>query len=143
MQGFQGLLDPSRVTMHHQMGMSYSSFGGTGYSQGYYLNTMSYRFNAPVLLNLHMGVTNNPFVQNNSPGSEGFGPALGDAEFFGGADLNWKPAKNVFVQFSFYQVPGSFYYLNPLSYTNPYNRSLGAFNSNIFGYRDPFSPYRW
>jgi len=136
-QGFQGLLDPSRITMHQQIGMSYSSYGGSGYTQGYYLNTLSYRFNAPVLLNIHTGVTNNPFSTENSPGSTSFGPVLGNAEFFGGADLNWKPANNVFVQFSFYKVPGSLFYNNLFNYTNPYYRSLGAFDLSPYGYNDP------
>ncbi|MBZ0265781.1 hypothetical protein K8I28_14055 [bacterium] len=110
--GFQmnGLLDPSRISMSHSAGMSYMSAGGNGYTQGYYMNTLNYRFSAPLSMNLRLGVTNNPFSNNSSMGSTGFGPSLGEAEFFGGADLNWRPKENLFIRFSFDKLPPGAYY---------------------------------
>ena len=110
-----GLLDPSRITMQHQMGMSYMSYGGRGYPQGYYLNTLTYRFNAPLLMRVRLGVANNPYAS-----SAGAGPTTGsmgglfqNAEFFGGADIDWRPRDNVFVRFSFDRTAPGLYYGYP------------------------------
>src|SRR5690554_6254948 len=84
-----GILDPARITMSHQLGMGYASYGG-GLSQGYYMNTLSYRFDAPVLLRLRTGVTNNPFAVSGGmtqPGESALSSMLNNAEFFGGADV--------------------------------------------------------
>ncbi len=99
--GFDGLLDASRISMNHQMGMGYSSAGGNGYTQGYYMNTIRYRFDAPVDLQLRLGVANNPFKQAYSgPGQGPLNGLLNNAEFFGGADLSWRPADNVLFRIS-------------------------------------------
>jgi hypothetical protein len=108
--GIAGLIDPSRITMSHQMGMSYSSAGGNGMTQGYYMNTIQYRFNAPVLLRLRLGATNNPWAQNSAgPGQGGLAGMLQDAEFFGGADLVWKPKDNIHLQLSVDRLPPGLY----------------------------------
>lgn len=106
-KSFGGILDPSRITMSHQMGMGYSSAGG-GVTQGYYQNTISYRFDAPVLLRLRTGVTNNPFANSGTmsrPGQSALANMFNNAEFFGGADLLWKPKDNVHIKLSFDKMP--------------------------------------
>ncbi|HEB84711.1 MAG TPA: hypothetical protein ENI92_06870, partial [Bacteroidetes bacterium] len=89
---FYGILDPSRIAMSHQMGMTYASFGGEGFTQGYYLNTMTYRFDAPVLFRLRLGVANDPFAtgSNALPGQSALTNLFNEAQFFGGADLDWR-----------------------------------------------------
>lgn len=137
-----GLLDPSRISMNHQMGMSYSSLGGAGYTQGYYLNTISYRFDAPVMLNLRLGLTNNPFSSSGSFGTAS-NLGMGDMEFFGGADLDWRPADNVFVRFSFDRYPAGMYNMNPFSYRNPFYSTVGSFPSALYiDHDDPFHQYQ-
>ncbi|MFH0881480.1 MAG: hypothetical protein V2A56_00680 [bacterium] len=131
--GISGLLDPSRISMNQQFGMSYMSSGGRGFTQGYYLNTLSYRFSAPVMLKLHLGATNNPFAQSTElPGQSAISSLLSNAEFFGGADLIWKPRDDMRLQLSFYQYPST--------YSNPYGYGYG--NRPGYGYAG-ISPWRY
>ncbi len=103
-----GILDPSRISMDHSFGMGYSSMGGNGYSQGYYMNTISYRFNSPVMLRIRTGITNNPFSNTMAqPGQSSMAAMFNDAQLFGGADLLWKPKDNVFIKLSFDRSPAS------------------------------------
>ncbi len=126
--GISGILDPSRLSMSQQFGMSYMSSGGQGFTQGYYLNTISYRFNAPLLLQLHLGAANNPFVQSTPmPGQSAITSLLSNADFFGGADLVWKPRDNMMLQFSFYRMPSS-------TMANPYGYGYGYGIHPAYGY---------
>ena len=113
-KAFTGIFDPSRIKMSHQMGMSYSSLGGSGITQGYYMNTISYRFNSPVMLRMRLGVTNNPFADSYSsgPGTSGMQNILQNAEFFGGADLDWRPRDNVLIRLSIDRLPPGVYVPN-------------------------------
>jgi len=105
---YNGFIDPSRIKMDHSIGMGYSSMGGQGYSQGYYMNTLSYKFNAPVLLRVRTGVMNNPLQSQgiSQPGESALTNMFNSAELFGGADLIWQPKENVFLQISFDRIPG-------------------------------------
>lgn len=121
-----GLLDPLRITMQNQMGMSYMSLGGRGYSQGYYMTSLTYRFDAPLLMRVRLGVANNPFAVSSgaAPGSGTVENLFQNAEFFGGADIDWRPRDNVFVRFSFDKLaPGAYY-------GNPYMNRWGMFGSD-------------
>ena len=133
--GFSGVLDPSRITMSQQFGLGYMSTSGRGYTQGYYLNNISYRFNAPVLLQLHLGATNNPFAQTtNLPGQSTLTSLLNNAQFFGGADLIWKPRDDMRFQLSFYQMPSSYNY--PYGYGYGYRNAYG-YGFSPWGYSNP------
>lgn len=123
--GFTGFIDLSRVQMNHTLGFGYASAGGQGYSQGYYMNTLSYRFNAPVMLRLRTGVTNNPFMASGSmtqPGQSALSSFFNNAEFFGGADVIWKPRDNVRIQLSVDRLPPGYYgYYNPYGFGSIFN----------------------
>lgn len=115
-EGFSGFLDPSRFDMSHSIGMGYMSAGGQGYTQGYYMNTITYRFNAPVIMRLRTGVTNNPYATSGSmtqPGQSALSSMFNNAEFFGGADLLWKPTKNSALMISVNRSPGGIMGMNP------------------------------
>jgi hypothetical protein len=139
-----GFIDFSRIQMSHSMGFGYASGGGNGYSQGYYMNTLSYQFNSPVMLRLRTGVTNNPYAASGSmtqPGQSALSTFFNNAEFFGGADLIWKPRDNMRIQISVDRLPATMYgynnYYNPFGYGSPYsgygqNSALG-FNSRFYG----------
>lgn len=140
--GVNGWFDASRFSMSHQMGMGYTSSGGQGVAQAYYLNTMSYRFSAPVLLKLRLGATNNPFAETTAmPGQSTVGSMLQNAQFFGGADLIWQPSENTRFQISFDQIPAGMYAgyggygLSPYGYMNRYpygyaSRRIYDWNNN-------------
>jgi len=106
---YNGFIDPSRIKMDHQMGMGFSSGSGRGYSQGYYMNTISYKFDAPVMLRLRTGITNNPYSSGgmSQPGQSALSNMFNEAELFGGADLVWKPKDNVMLKISIDQVPNA------------------------------------
>ncbi len=139
-----GFIDFSRIQMSHSMGFGYASGMGNGYSQGYYMNTLSYKFNSPVLLRLRTGITNNPYAESGSmtqPGQSALSSFFNSAEYFGGADLIWKPRDNMRIQISVDRLPagmyGYNYYHNPFGYGYPYgeyghNSALG-FNSRFYG----------
>jgi hypothetical protein len=110
--------------------MSYMNGGGEGLSQGYYMNSLTYRFDAPVLLRLRTGVTNNPFAQSGgmgSPGESALSQLFSEAEFFGGADLLWKPRDNMAIQISVDRMPG--------------NMLMGYPGMMGYGYRGPWDYY--
>ncbi len=129
-----GLLDPSRIMMSHSIGMSYMSSGSDGYTQGYYMNTMAYRFNAPLLLRLHLGVANDPFSDYNSysPDQSPLANTFANGQFIGGADLDWRPAKNVRMFLSIHKNSRGLYGLNPYS-----NYWSNRYLYDYFGNRDP------
>ncbi len=132
-----GLLDASRVSMNHQVGMGYMSSGGHGYTQGYYLNTIGYRFTAPVTLKLRMGVANNPYAQTSGTGygQSALGGMLNNAEFFGGADLDWRPADNVLFRISVDKLAPGMYRSGHYG-----NLFMGGWNGFPYDGYSPFYP---
>ncbi len=61
-QGLVGLigLNPKRFSMQQSYSLSYTSLGGQNFSQGVYLNTMSYQVADPLQVSLQWGVMNQP-----------------------------------------------------------------------------------
>lgn len=116
-KGLAGLLglNPNRFSMSHSYSLSYLSSGGNGYSQGVYLNTMSYRFSDPLSLSLQWGMMNQPL------GSLGASPLYQSGFFFSGANLEYKPSDKFSVGLQISSQPRSNYY-SPYYYRlgNPY-----------------------
>ena len=92
-------LDPSRFTMQHSYSMSYASLGGHGFTQGLYLNTMTYQFAMPLTVSLQLGMAHNPFQSANMPS------LMQNGFFVSGAQVRYKPSKNTVLQFNFQQRP--------------------------------------
>jgi hypothetical protein len=106
-----GFLDPSRLTMHHSLSMAYTSFGGTDLVVNTYLNTMQYQFSEELLLTTKLGIMTSPY--NSLPGEN----ALTESQFFGGAELRYKPSANTVISLSFESTPyyyqrNSFYHMS-------------------------------
>jgi hypothetical protein len=107
-QGLIGLigLDPRRFDMQHSYSLSYISLGGHGFSQGVYLNTMSYRFSDPLQVSLQWGIMNQPFG--------GGVPSLYQNGFFlSGASLEYKPSRNLSIGVQYNNIPTSQMYYSP------------------------------
>lgn len=105
-KGLIGLigLNPNRFSMQHSYSLSYMSAGGQGFSQGVYLNTMSYRFADPLQLSLQWGIMNQPLSSLGVP-------AMYQSGFFlSGANLEYKPSKNMSVGIQFNSYPAGYYY---------------------------------
>ena len=107
--GFLGL-NPDKITMTHSYTMSYLSYGGQGFGQGVYLNTINYQISTPLSLSLQWGMLHQPFQSagSNSPFKSGF--------FVSGASLEYNPSKNFHlgVQYSSYPTTGA--YRRPLGF---------------------------
>lgn len=102
-------LDPSRLHIQHSYQMNFASVGGKGFTQGVYLNTMTYEFKAPVALTLQWGIAHQPF---NAMGASSF---MQSGPFISGAQLRWRPRKNVLLQIDFSNNP---YGYSPYYYRN-------------------------
>lgn len=104
MDGFRGLLDPSRMHMSHSVSMGYASYGGRGVSQGLYMNRVDYRISDPLSLTTHLGYRFQP------SGPAEWNPAANGTDFVGGADLNWRASRNSLFRLSVYRgmLPDSY-----------------------------------
>lgn len=103
-------LDPSRFRMSQSYQMGYMSMGGQGFSQGLYLNTISYQFSIPLTLSLQWGLANQPFS------GVGLSPIMKSGPFISGARLQYQPSQKTTIQLEFRQLP----------YSTPY----GMYNRN-------------
>jgi hypothetical protein len=111
-QGLIGLLglDPNRFSMQHSYSVSYLSAGGQGFSQGLYLNTMSYHFSDPLQVSLQWGVMNQPF------GSFGVPSLYQNGPFLSGASVEYKPSRNLSIGLQYNNIPGGRLYSPYRSY---------------------------
>ena len=105
-QGLIGLigLNPKRFSMQQSYSLSYTSLGGRDFSQGVYLNTMSYQVADPLQVSLQWGVMNQPL--------SGLGvPSLYQNGFFvSGASVEYKPSRNLAVGLQFNRYPAGYWY---------------------------------
>lgn len=107
-------LDPSRLTMQHSYQMSYMTAGGHGFSQGLYLNTISYQFTLPMSMTVQWGMAHQPFSasMNNSA-------LLKDGPFLSAAQFRYQPKPNMVIQIDYRHMPYSYdpygYYGSPWS----------------------------
>ena len=111
---FLGFLDPSRLHMSHSVSMSYMSIGGNGMMVNSYVNTLNYQFNENWILTTKLGIMNSPY--NSLPGNT----FLNESEFFGGAELKYKPSEKSVFTIRFEKTP---YYYNGSGFynRNPFN----------------------
>ncbi|MBN1465520.1 hypothetical protein JXA02_07155 [candidate division KSB1 bacterium] len=109
-------IDPSRFSMAHSYSMSYMSAGGQGFTQGLYLNTMSYQFSLPLTVSLQLGMAHNPFQGDNTAN------ILQNGFFVSGAQVKYKPTEKTTIQLEFHQMPYQHYpgyhYFAPRSSAN-------------------------
>jgi hypothetical protein len=106
---FFGLFDPTRLSMHHSFSMSYMTMGSAGGMMvNSYMNTIDYQISNPLFLRLNLGLMNIPYssLQN---------PVLNNTQFFGGAELYYRPSDNTLLKFGFDVRPG---YYGPGYYNN-------------------------
>ncbi len=95
-------LQSDRLQMNHTFSVSYMNLGGRGLLVNAYMNTIDYQISDPLFLRINLGVLNTPL---NS-----FSPNGNNTQFFGGADLYYRPGKNVMFHIGIQSQPGYFYY---------------------------------
>jgi hypothetical protein len=115
-QGLVGLigLNPNRFSMQQSYALSYMSLGGHGFSQGVYLNTMSYQLADPLLVSFQWGFLNQPL------GSFGVPSLYNNGLFVSGASVEYKPSRNLSIGVQFNRDPRG--YWSP-QYGYPYYNS--------------------
>ncbi|HED37240.1 MAG TPA: hypothetical protein ENI76_03225 [Ignavibacteria bacterium] len=99
-----GLINPNNFQMHQSYSMSYSTFGSQGVALGVYTNSMRYKFNKNLNVQLDASIIHSPyntFGKNFSNNINGF--------YISRAAINWKPWKNVSISVQYRNLPGSFY----------------------------------
>ncbi len=101
-------LNSDRLQMNHTFSVSYMNFGGQGLLVNTYMNTINYQISEPLFLRINLGVLNTPL---NS-----FLPNTNNTQFFGGADLYYRPSKNVLFHIGIQSQPGYLYYPRYMGY---------------------------
>lgn len=96
-----GLFDPSRMTFQHSYSMAYLSSGGQSAMRGLFMETIGYRLSNPLALTLNLGYLHQPY---SSFGPDGLTQG---GRFVGGAALDWRPSKNMFLRFEVGSYPAS------------------------------------
>lgn len=113
-QGLVGLigLNPKRFSMQQSYSLSYTALGGQNFSQGVYLNTMSYQVADPLQVSLQWGVMNQPL--------SGLGvPSLYQNGFFvSGASVEYKPSRNLSIGVELNRNPNGYWYRGYPYYQN-------------------------
>jgi len=112
------LLDPSRMTVSHNIQMGYSSFSGGSMMQSLYATTIGYRLSDPLSLSITLGLTNNRFSAGGSPTTFN--------SLVGGARLDYNPTQDIHLRLQFSRAPGfyqSYWHEDPLGYSS----GFGAF----------------
>ena len=94
------ILDPSKLSMSHSISMSYFSIGGRGIAQNLYLNTLRYQIAPPLMLTVQWGIRQFPY---NSFAKDS--PLFKSGFFLSGAELRYKPSKNLEMSFQFNSMP--------------------------------------
>lgn len=97
-----GWFDPSRLTMNQSYSLSYSTFGGKGFSLGEYVNSMSYRISDPLSVRMDVSFMHSPY----SAFGDKFGKDLTGLRI-SRAELNYRPSENMMFQVQFRQVPAA------------------------------------
>lgn len=99
--GFLGF-DPAKIKMDHNYTLSFGTFGNQSITQGLYLNTISYQFNAPLSMKLQWGFYHQPFATGMSNNTL-------SQLFISGAELKYQPFKNTTFKLQFRQYPRGYY----------------------------------
>lgn len=115
-----GFIDPNNFSMHHSVGMSYSTFGGQGISLATYTNSMMYKFSDNMNLQVDASFVTSPY---STFGKE-FNKSI-QGLYISRAAFNYKPWDDVCISVQYRNLPNAYYY-------NPFNR-YGGFGSSYYG----------
>lgn len=101
------LLDPDRFSMKQSYMASFSSTGGSGGVMGTYINSMEYRFNAPLILRLKVAYqTQTGTVFGHKDSFTGLRQNAQGRLFVPSFDVVYKPFKNTTIGISYRDFSG-------------------------------------
>ena len=120
--------DPAKFRMQHSYTLSVTSFGGHTFTQGLYLNTMTYQFSPKLVAQLQLGMLHQPL------GGPAFANA-GNRFFVSRAQILFRPTKNMRLYFQYGTYPyGSYYERDPYYWNRPIR------GSSFWDEDEPFRP---
>ena len=117
-----GFLSSENFSMHHSVGVSYSSIGGYGTSIANYTNSMMYRFSDKMNVQLDASFVTSPY----SAYGKDFQNSI-QGVYISRAAFNFKPWDDVSFSIQYRNVPN--YYYNPFSRYNGNSFYDGFFGS--------------
>ncbi|MBD3376091.1 hypothetical protein GF406_13735 [candidate division KSB1 bacterium] len=95
-------LDPSKLHISHSYQMNVGSLGGNAFSQGLYLNTLTYQFNIPLTMSVQWGIAHQPFQTGNVA-------LMNDGPFISNASLVYRPSKSTVLSIEYATYPTNYY----------------------------------
>lgn len=113
-----GWFNPDKFSMRHSFDLSYTSFGGQGFSLGTYTNSMRYEIADNLNARADVSLSFSPFNSLSTFNKKDF-----SGVYLSRAEINYRPWENVFMQVQYRQIPYSLY-TSPFYY-NPFYREQG------------------
>jgi hypothetical protein len=100
-----GFINPANFTMNHSFSMSYSSFGSNGIALGVYTNSIGYKFNDKLNIQIDASIVNSPYSTFGSDYSQQI-----NGIYLSRAQLNYKPSENTSITIQYRQLPYNYNY---------------------------------
>ncbi|MGE5410003.1 MAG: hypothetical protein ACM3MI_03510 [Clostridiales bacterium] len=114
-----GFFNPDNFRMQHSYSLSYSAFGGNGLAMGVYTNSMIYKFNDKLNIQVDASLVHTPYSTFNRSIQDQI-----NGLYLSKAELNYRPSDNFMINVQ--------YSHNPMGYYSPYGYlgDWGMFNQN-------------
>lgn len=96
------LFHSSRFSMSQSYSMSVGSYGGQGYNQGLYLNTMNFQLAEPLFMQLSVGYAHQPFNMGGTGQDKG-------QFFLRRAMLQYKPSSKTEITLEYQSIPSTMF----------------------------------
>ncbi len=121
-----GFINPQNFSMKQSYSMSYSTFGGQGMALGVYTNSMAYKFNDKLNVQLEASFVNSPY----STLGKNFQNSI-NGVYINRAAINYQPWKDFQISVQYSNLPYSYY--------SPYSGYYGGLGSmGPLGYSNSF-----
>ncbi len=99
------LIDPNKLTMHHQLEMGFAAAGGLNASTTTYTNTLLYQYSPKLAMRMDVAAQASPF---NNLGPNGQTANLNQI-FLRNASIDYRPSDRMAIRLSMQQVPSGAY----------------------------------
>lgn len=101
------LIDPSKFEMSQSYSLSYMSSGNRNSNVGLYLNTLTYQFSDPLMMQVSVGYMHQPFGGTNTQlvSREG-------SVFLQGAHVQYRPTKSLLISLDYESYPSMMFMPN-------------------------------
>ncbi len=125
------ILDDKHFQMSHSYTLSYNSMLGN--TTGEYVNTMIYKFDAPVMIRADVGVMHQPFGASQRQLQYGFGQNDFSGIYLKNAQILWQPTKNMTVSAAYQQVPPGQWFNQMGFWGNGWGNGFNRFGNGFGG----------